>query len=93
MSIGGGPVSRPKTSSALVSTTEPPRRFRHRDLVRDGLRMILDSQDDIEVVADGQAAARETLLRRPDVALLDVHRSLRPSAPNPQAAPGSLNRR
>jgi DNA-binding NarL/FixJ family response regulator len=46
-----------------------------QDLVRDGLRMILDSQDDIEVVADvadGQAAVRETLLQRPDVALLDV---------------------
>ena len=46
-----------------------------QDLVRDGLRMILESQDDIEVVADvadGAAAVRETLLHRPDVALLDV---------------------
>jgi DNA-binding NarL/FixJ family response regulator len=46
-----------------------------QDLVRDGLRMILESQDDIEVVAevaDGQAAVRETLLQHPDVALLDV---------------------
>jgi DNA-binding NarL/FixJ family response regulator len=46
-----------------------------QDLVRDGLRMILESQDDIDVVADvadGAAAVRETLLQRPDVALLDV---------------------
>lgn len=45
------------------------------ELVRLGLRMILEAQDDIEVVAeagDGEAAVREWLLHRPDVALLDI---------------------
>lgn len=46
-----------------------------QDLVRDGLRLILEAQEDIRVVADvadgdaAVAAARET---RPDVALLDI---------------------
>lgn len=46
-----------------------------QELVRTGLRMILEAQDDIDVVADvadGDAAVREVLSRRPDVALLDV---------------------
>jgi DNA-binding NarL/FixJ family response regulator len=46
-----------------------------QELVRAGVRMILEAQDDIEVVAevgDGAAAVRETLLHRPDVALLDI---------------------
>jgi DNA-binding NarL/FixJ family response regulator len=46
-----------------------------QELVRDGLRMILEAQPDIEVVADvedGPAAVRETMHLRPDVALLDV---------------------
>jgi DNA-binding NarL/FixJ family response regulator len=46
-----------------------------QELVRAGLRMILDAQPDIDVVADvedGQAAVRETTHLRPDVALLDI---------------------
>ena len=44
-------------------------------MVREGLRMILDAQDDIEVVAeagDGAAALRETARHRPDVVLMDI---------------------
>lgn len=44
-------------------------------LVRDGLRMILDAQDDIEVVgeaADGRAAVEEAHRHRPDVVLMDL---------------------
>ena len=44
-------------------------------VVRDGLRMILDAQADIHVVAtsgDGRDAVRQTQRLRPDVALLDI---------------------
>jgi RNA polymerase sigma factor (sigma-70 family) len=44
-------------------------------LVRDGVRRILSAAGDINVVAevgDGEAAVRETLTRRPDVAVLDI---------------------
>jgi RNA polymerase sigma factor (sigma-70 family) len=44
-------------------------------LVRDGVRRILSAAGDITVVAevgDGEAAARETVERRPDVAVLDI---------------------
>jgi DNA-binding NarL/FixJ family response regulator len=46
-----------------------------QELVRAGLRMILEAQPDIEVVAevaDGPAAIRETMHQRPDIALLDI---------------------
>jgi DNA-binding NarL/FixJ family response regulator len=46
-----------------------------QDLMREGLRMMLGAQADIEVVAeagDGRAAVDEALVRRPDVALLDI---------------------
>jgi DNA-binding NarL/FixJ family response regulator len=46
-----------------------------QELVRTGLRLILEAQDDIEVIAelgDGPGAVRECLLRQPDVALLDI---------------------
>lgn len=46
-----------------------------QELVRDGLQMILDAQDDITVVADvadGPGAVRATAQLRPDVALLDI---------------------
>lgn len=46
-----------------------------QELVRAGLRMILEAQPDIAVVADvpdGASAVRETLHERPDVVLLDV---------------------
>lgn len=46
-----------------------------QELVRTGLRMILDAQDDITVVADvadGDAAVHEVRHHRPEVALLDV---------------------
>jgi DNA-binding NarL/FixJ family response regulator len=46
-----------------------------QELVRAGLRMILEAQPDIEVVADvgdGPSAVREAMHLRPDVALLDV---------------------
>jgi DNA-binding NarL/FixJ family response regulator len=45
------------------------------ELVRAGLRLILEAQPDIEVIgetADGPATVRETLLARPDVVLLDI---------------------
>lgn len=44
-------------------------------LVRDGIRMILDAQDDIEVVAeasDGLEAVRYTAREKPDVVLMDI---------------------
>jgi DNA-binding NarL/FixJ family response regulator len=44
-------------------------------LVRDGLRMILDLEDDIEVVAeaaDGQGTLRAVAEHRPDVVLMDI---------------------
>jgi DNA-binding NarL/FixJ family response regulator len=44
-------------------------------MVREGLRLILDLQDDIEVVAeagDGQAALRAVAEHRPDVVLMDI---------------------
>jgi DNA-binding NarL/FixJ family response regulator len=44
-------------------------------MIRDGLRMILDLQDDIEVVAeagDGQAALHAVAEHRPDVVLMDI---------------------
>ena len=44
-------------------------------MVREGLRMILDAQDDIEVVGEagnGQAALRCVAEHRPDVVLMDI---------------------
>ena len=44
-------------------------------LLRSGLRMLLDAQPDMEVVAeasDGESAVRETLAVRPDIVLMDV---------------------
>jgi two-component system response regulator NreC len=44
-------------------------------LVRDGVRRILSAAGDMTVIAevgDGEAAIRETLARRPDVAVLDI---------------------
>ena len=44
-------------------------------MVREGLRMILDLQDDIEVVAeagDGQAALQAVAEHRPNVVLMDI---------------------
>ena len=46
-----------------------------QDLMREGLRMMLGAQADIEVVAearDGREAVEQARLRRPDVALIDV---------------------
>ena len=67
-------------------------------MVREGLRLILDLQDDIEVVAeagDGQAALRAVAEHRPDVVLMDIRmpvmdglqateRLLRGGRPGPQ---------
>ena len=66
-------------------------------MLREGLRMILDAQPDIEVVAeagDGQAAVRAVVEHRPDVVLMDIRmpvmdgleataRLLRPGAQQP----------
>ena len=44
-------------------------------LVRDGLRGMLDAQDDLEVVgeaADGAAAVEQATLLRPDVVVMDI---------------------
>jgi DNA-binding NarL/FixJ family response regulator len=46
-----------------------------QSMVREGLRMILDAQDDIEVVAeagDGRAALRAVAEHRPDLVLMDI---------------------
>jgi len=46
-----------------------------QDLVRAGIAMIVDSQDDLDVVgeaADGEAAVQGVLRLRPDVVLMDV---------------------
>ena len=46
-----------------------------QSMVREGLRMILDLQEDIEVVAeaaDGRAALRAAAEHRPDVVLMDI---------------------
>jgi DNA-binding NarL/FixJ family response regulator len=45
-------------------------------IVRDGLRALFDTVDDVELVgeaADADGALREVTLARPDVVLLDVH--------------------
>jgi DNA-binding NarL/FixJ family response regulator len=45
------------------------------DLMREGLRVMLSAQPDVEVVAearDGREAVEQTMTRRPDVALIDV---------------------
>ena len=46
-----------------------------QDLMREGLRIMLSAQEDIEVVAearDGRGAVEQARLQRPEVALLDV---------------------
>ena len=46
-----------------------------QDLMREGLRLMLSSQPDLDVVAearDGREAVEQAALHRPDVALLDV---------------------
>jgi DNA-binding NarL/FixJ family response regulator len=46
-----------------------------QELVRDGLRTIIDTQEDMEVVAeagDGRETVRLARLRRPDVVVMDV---------------------
>lgn len=46
-----------------------------QELMREGLRMMLSAQPDLDVVAeagDGSTAVEQALLRKPDVALLDV---------------------
>ncbi len=46
-----------------------------QELVREGLRLVLESEPDLQVVGeagDGEQAVREALLLRPDVVLMDV---------------------
>jgi DNA-binding NarL/FixJ family response regulator len=46
-----------------------------QELVREGLRLVLESEPDLRVVgeaADGEAGVREALRLRPDVVLMDV---------------------
>jgi two-component system response regulator NreC len=53
-------------------------------VVRSGLRMLLDAEDDFEVVAeagDAETAARYTLGHKPDVLVLDLNMPGEPSLP------------
>lgn len=57
------------------------------ELVRDGIRMVLESQPDIEVVAqagDAESAARYVLGHKPDVLVLDLNM---PGAPSLEMIP------
>jgi two-component system response regulator NreC len=62
----------------LPQESDPPIRLLLADdhaVLRSGLRILLDSQPDMEVVgeaADGAEAVRQALILRPDVVLMDV---------------------
>ena len=68
-------------TTADGTAPEPPRPIRvvivdDHPVVREGLRAVLATRSDIDVVAeaaDGAAALREAVLHRPDVVLLDLH--------------------
>ena len=66
------------TAPSPASPTRPIRVVIADDhpIVREGLRAVLATRDDIDIVAeatDGAAALREAVLHRPDVILLDLH--------------------
>ena len=70
----------PETTISIVIADD-------HELVRDGIRMVLESEPDIEVVAeagDAESAARYVLGHKPDVLVLDLNM---PGAPSLEMIP------
>ena len=74
--MSADPESRPQTGAVSVVLADD------HELVRDGIRMVLEAEADIEVVAqaaDADAAARYVLGHKPDILVLDLSMPGRPS--------------
>lgn len=74
--MSADPESRPQSGAVSVVLADD------HELVRDGIRMVLEAEADIEVVAqaaDAEAAARYVLGHKPDILVLDLSMPGRPS--------------
>ena len=74
--MSADPESRPQSGAVSVVLADD------HELVRDGIRMVLEAEADIEVVAqaaDADAAARYVLGQKPDILVLDLSMPGRPS--------------